>query len=97
MKVNNDLSGYRDESLLAIEPKAFSKQSHQFWTLQIAGWLGYAMVVFLAIIRPQLNSVGFNLSGQIMNLIAETMSGFILSYLILFTVAIYWQNSALTS
>lgn len=81
MKVNNDLNRYRDESLLAIEPKAFSKQSHQFLTLQIAGWLGYAMVVFLAIIRPQLNSVGFNLSGQIINLIAETMSGFILSYL----------------
>lgn len=81
MKINNDLSGYRDESLLAIEPKAFSKQSHQFWTLQIAGWAGYALVVFLAIIRPQFDSAGFNLSGQIMNLIAETMSGFFLSYL----------------
>jgi len=81
MKENKNLSGYSEENLLETESKAFSKQSHQFWTLQVAGWLGYAIVVFLAIIRPQLNSAGFNLSGQIMNLIVETMSGFILSYL----------------
>ncbi len=81
MKVNDKLKEYGDESFLAMEPKAFSKQSHQFWTIQIAGWAGYALVVFLAIIRPQFDSPGFNLSGQIMNLIAETMSGFVLSYL----------------
>ncbi len=81
MKINDDVKDYRDESSLAIEPKAFSKQSHQFWTIQIAGWVGYAFVVFLAIIRPQFDSPGFNLSGQIMNLFAETMSGFVLSYL----------------
>jgi len=81
MKVNDEVKEYRDESFLAIEPKAFSKQSHQFWTIQIAGWSGYALVVFLAIIRPQFDTPGFNLSGQIMNLIAETMSGFVLSYL----------------
>jgi len=81
MKVNDDVKDYGEESFLAIEPKAFSKQSHQFWTIQIAGWVGYALVVFLAIIRPQFDSPGFNLSGQIMNLVAETMSGFILSYL----------------
>lgn len=75
------LNEYQQENLLETESKAFSKQSHQFWTLQVAGWSGYALVVFLAIIRPQLDTVGFNLSGQITNLIAETMSGFFLSYL----------------
>lgn len=66
---------------LEIEPQAFSKQSHQFWTLQIAGWLGYAFIVFLAIIRPQLDDSNFNLSAQIINLTVETLSGFFLSYL----------------
>jgi len=68
------------EGLLELEPQAFSKQSHQFWTLQIAGWLGYAFIVFLAIIRPQLADPNFNLSGQILNLAVETSSGFVLSY-----------------
>ena len=81
MKIKAPLKEYHDESSLALESKAFSKQSHQFWTIQIAGWLGYALVVFLAIIRPQFDSPSFNLSGQIMNLLAETMSGFVLSYL----------------
>lgn len=71
----------RIETSLEIESQAFSKQSHQFWTLQIAGWLGYALVVFLAIVRPQLDTPNFNLSGQIINLSVETMSGFFLSYL----------------
>ena len=39
------------------------------------------MVVFLAIIRPQMQLQGFNFSGQVLNLILETLSGFILSYL----------------
>ncbi|GAA6171578.1 hypothetical protein NBRC116592_12480 [Colwellia sp. KU-HH00111] len=69
------------ETSLEIEAQTFSKQSHQFWTLQIAGWLGYALVVFLAIIRPQLDDPNFSLSEQIVNLIVETMSGFLLSYL----------------
>lgn len=71
----------RYESPLEIEPHAFSKQSHQFWTLQIAGWLGYAFVVFIAIIRPQFDETDFNFSGQMINLVVETMSGFFLSYL----------------
>jgi len=65
---------------LKLGTQAFSKQGHQFWTLQIAGWLGYSVVVFLAIIRPQLTQPGFNLSGQIINLLIETLSGFVLSY-----------------
>ena len=69
------------ESTLELGPQAFSKQSHQFWTLQITGWLGYAVVVFLAIIRPQIGQTGFNLSGQLINLVLETLSGFVLSYL----------------
>ena len=68
------------ESTLELEAQAFSKQSHQFWTLQIAGWLGYAVVVFLAIVRPQLAQADFNLSGQVINLIIETLCGFFLSY-----------------
>ncbi|WP_241238723.1 histidine kinase [Colwellia sp. Arc7-635] len=69
------------ESTLELGPQAFSKQSHQFWTLQITGWLGYAVVVFLAIIRPQMALQDFNFSGQILNLVLETLSGFLLSYL----------------
>ena len=69
------------ESTLELGPQAFSKQSHQFWTLQITGWLGYAVVVFLAIIRPQIGQEGFNFSGQLINLVLETLSGFLLSYL----------------
>ncbi|WP_299006250.1 histidine kinase [uncultured Shewanella sp.] len=55
--------------------------SQQFWTLQVAGWLGYALVVFFAIIRPQFEDVDFNLSGQLLNLMIETLSGFVFSYL----------------
>ncbi len=69
------------ESTLELGPQAFSKQSHQFWILQISGWLGYAVVVFLAIIRPQIAQESFNLSGQMINLVLETLSGFLLSYL----------------
>lgn len=68
-------------STLELEPQTFSKQSHQFWVLQIAGWLGYAVVVFIAIIRPQMTQAGFNLSGQLSNLFLETLSGFVLSYI----------------
>ena len=67
---------------LHIEPQAFSKQSHQFWLLQISGWLGYALVVFIAIIRPQFGDPNFNLSGQLINLAIETLSGFTMSYLL---------------
>jgi len=66
---------------LELGEQAFSTQSHQFWTLQIAGWLGYAIIVFLAIVRPQIHQETFNLSGQLLNLVIETLSGFILSYL----------------
>jgi two-component system, LytTR family, sensor kinase len=69
-------------SPLKLGEQAFSKQSHQFWTLQVTGWLGYSVVVFLAIIHPQLKQPGFNLSGQIVNLMIETLSGFLLSYLL---------------
>lgn len=65
---------------LALNEQAFSKESHQFWTLQITGWLGYAFVVFLAIIRPQIDTAGFNLPGQLLNLAIETLAGFALSF-----------------
>lgn len=77
----NAMDEPKTESSLEIEPQAFSKQSHQFWTLQIVGWLGYALVVFLAIVRPQLGEPNFNFAGQMINLMVETMSGFFLSYL----------------
>jgi len=67
-------------STLELEPQTFSKQSYQFWTLQIAGWLGYAVVVFLAIIQPQISEPDFNSEGQFINLVVETLSGFTLSY-----------------
>lgn len=71
----------RVTSTFKLGAQAFSKQSHQFWILQIAGWLAYSIVVFLAIIRPQLGQPQFNFSGQIFNLLLETLSGFLLSYL----------------
>ncbi len=64
------------------EPRVFSDQNQQFWTLQISGWLGYALVVFMAIIRPQFDDPDFNLEGQIINLLIETISGFVFSYLL---------------
>lgn len=66
---------------VTLSAKDLSTPSQPFWTLQIGGWLGYAVVVFLAIIRPQFDDVGFNLSGQMLNLLIETLSGFFFSYL----------------
>ena len=69
-----------NEANLQVESHAFSKQNYQFWTWQISGWIGYALVVFIAIIRPQFDDPNLNLSGQIINLGIETLSGFVLSY-----------------
>ncbi|MCF2859507.1 histidine kinase [Pseudoalteromonas sp. SMS1] len=68
-------------SELTISLQAFSKQSHQFWSLQILGWLGYTMVVYFSIIHPQFDDNDFNLSGQLLNLSVEVVCGFILSFL----------------
>lgn len=65
---------------LKLGTQAFQNLNRQFWTLQVAGWLGYSVIVFTAIIRPQLSQAGFNFSGQIINLIIETSCGFIFSY-----------------
>ncbi|MEP1743908.1 MAG: histidine kinase [Kangiellaceae bacterium] len=65
---------------LRLGAQSYSKQNHQFWMLQIAGWSGYLVVVFMAIIRPQIGEQGFNFAGQIFNLFVETMVGFGLSY-----------------
>ncbi|TLX47109.1 histidine kinase [Pseudoalteromonas phenolica] len=70
-----------ESSPLELESSAFKRLSKQFWSLQIGGWLGYMLVVFIAIIRPQFDSPDFNLVGQIINLIVETLSGFCLSLL----------------
>ena len=78
--MNSISSAARLESILQIEPSAFAKQSNQFWILLTAGWLGYALVVFLAIVRPQFDDPSFNLSGQLLNLMLETLSGFLLSF-----------------
>lgn len=63
-----------------LEPQVFANQQQQFWILQICGWLGYALFVFFAIIQPQFSAPDFNFSGQILNLVIETLSGFLLSY-----------------
>lgn len=70
-----------ESSPLELESSAFKRLSKQFWSLQIGGWLGYMLVVFIAIIRPQFDSPDFNLVGQIINLMVETFSGFCLSFL----------------
>ncbi len=69
------------QSSIEPSPLQYSHPYKQFWTLQISGWLGYCAVVFLAIIHPQFEQDGFNLSGQLINLGIETTSGFILSSL----------------
>ncbi|WP_158967336.1 sensor histidine kinase [Paraglaciecola sp. L3A3] len=70
-----------EKNTLELGEQAFVKQSFQFWSLQFSGWIGYALVVFIAIIRPQLDHPAFNLSGQMLNLAIEVISGFALSYL----------------
>ena len=77
--LRNELTTNQATSL-EFEPQVFSKQSHQFWTLQIGGWLGYAVFVFLAIIQPQFTAPNFDLSGQLINLAIEVLCGFLLSY-----------------
>lgn len=64
----------------------FSKPDNQFWTLQICGWIGYCLVVFVAVIHPQFDEPNFSLSGQIINLAIEAMSGFFLSSLLWFMI-----------
>ncbi|WP_440057024.1 sensor histidine kinase (plasmid) [Pseudoalteromonas sp. T1lg65] len=59
----------------------FSSQNKQFWTLQLFGWSGYALMVFFSIIHPQLDDPNFNFTGQLWNLLVETLSGFCLSYI----------------
>lgn len=69
-----------EENTLALSDTSFSKQSNQFWTLQFTGWLGYSLIVFIAIIRPQLSDVDFSLTRQLFNLLVESFSGFLLAY-----------------
>ena len=64
----------------------FSRPNNQFWTLQIFAWVGYCAVVFLAIIRPQFEQIGFDFSGQMLNLAIETISGFVLSSMLWFMI-----------
>lgn len=70
-----------EETNLQIEPYLLTKQNSQFWLLQICGWLGYAIIVYFSIISPKAGGADFNLFGQMVNLIIETLIGFTLSYL----------------
>ncbi|MCF2949679.1 histidine kinase [Paraglaciecola aquimarina] len=74
------IENHQEQGTLELGEQAFAKHSLQFWSLQISGWIGYAIVVFMAVIRPQFDRVDFNLSGQMTNLGIEVTSGFILSY-----------------
>jgi len=69
-----------NESTLALNEKPFSKQSYQFWTLQFTGWIAYSIIVFIAVVRPQFIEADFSLSRQLVNLLVESGSGFLLSY-----------------
>lgn len=71
----------QDNTTLGIEPQSILNQRQQFWTLQIGGWIGYALVVFIAIIRPQFDSPNFNFPGQLLNLLLEVLTGFCFCYL----------------
>lgn len=70
-----------EQNLLQLESQALESRRKQFWTLQVTGWLAYSIIVFAAIIHPQLDDPEFNLTGQLINLFVETLSGFTLSYL----------------
>ncbi|MBT0587417.1 histidine kinase [Alteromonas sp. SM 2104] len=59
--------------------QGFTTTQQQFWSLQIFGWVGYFIIVFLAIIRPQFDFADFDLTGQLIHLCVETLSGFALS------------------
>lgn len=63
-----------------LEGQELGHQNKQFWSLQIGGWIGYFLVVFIAIIRPQFEDANFDLSAQLLNLAGETLCGFVLSY-----------------
>ena len=76
--INADTS---NDGLLTPSVSILFSQHYQFWLLQTFGWCGYALVLFLAIIQPQINTLGFNFSGQLSNLCLETLAGFLLSYL----------------
>lgn len=81
----NMLHKTKDDALqaqtLSLEPQLIARQNKQFWTVQVGGWIGYALVVFVAIVRPQFQSPSFNLAGELINLGIETASGFALSFL----------------
>ncbi|MBF7074244.1 histidine kinase [Glaciecola sp. MH2013] len=70
-----------ESSSLPADSLHYAKPNKQFWTLQTGAWLGYCVVVFLAIIHPQFEQENFNFSGQLLNLGIETLSGFVLSCL----------------
>jgi len=76
----DNVTAHQKQSL-SLEPQLIANQNKQFWTVQLGGWIGYALVVFMAIVRPQFQTPGFNLSGELINLAIETTSGFLLSFL----------------
>ncbi|NVK24332.1 MAG: histidine kinase [Gammaproteobacteria bacterium] len=78
--IDNFKTAEGDVARLEFEPQVFSNQSHQLWTVQIGGWFGYAVFVFLAIIHPRIDVPGFNINGQLINLAIETFAGFLLSF-----------------
>lgn len=69
------------ENTLHLGKSSLTKQNHQFWVLQISGWIGYCIIVFFAIIRPQFTNSDFSLERQLINLAIEAATGFVLSYL----------------
>ena len=75
------MSNEQEQNTLEVGERIYLKQTQQFWTLQVTGWLGYAFLVFFAIVHPQFDKADFSLSSQVINLTIETLSGFLLSYL----------------
>lgn len=79
--LNTGTSSVSQDDNLNLEPQLIANQNKQFWTLQCIGWIGYALLVFMAIVRPQFPNPSFNLLGELINLAIETTSGFLLSFL----------------
>lgn len=75
---NESDSDFQSEQLL--HSNTLASQTRQFWTLHVASWLVYAVFVFIAIVHPQFDKEDFSLSGQLINLLIETLSGFLLSF-----------------
>jgi len=73
--ITSESGGTLSYSLLRIK-----NQQKQFWWLQIIGWLGYAVIVYVAVVAPVLTPE--KEIRQFLHLANETLVGFVLSFIL---------------